>query len=319
MPWWVGHLILWVALNHLIHLWAPSLGTHYLRNILLAGAAYALLIEWPDFTRYIGASLCVIGLVEAVWGAMPIFGIDAGHPKHLIHGTTELFSGLALSGTMLNPMNYSMLLALTIPSLVGVSWWLAVPVLVVMVITKISSAWGAAVAGLTVLALFRWPRLWVGILLAGVVVAGTYLLIDLPGMDRLEHWSRFWGASLKHPLATLIGYNLGASIAGPIGYHAFNEYLEALLEGGVVLVALLSGLTFRGFYLGIKGVSRDGKYALATMAAFLVIGLGFPVWHDPVFSSLGLLVLVWVTSTCEVKHEEVCAGHSTCSVIDGGG
>jgi hypothetical protein len=221
---------------------------------LLAGCAVLAVLAGPRALLRAGAAP-VLGAAVALAGLLP--SMPATAAAHPAVAAVALVAGLAL-GAGLPALVRSPRLAGTRPG-----WWLAA---------------GAAPAGLLLLA----PPVRHGLR----VVAGVRLSLDSP--DRQGALRAAWQAAVRHPVfgvgpghPSLTWVRPGGGLS--IYRYAHNEYLQVLLELGVLGLVLLAVLLLALVRVALRGAGGGPlrAAALAGSAALAVhAGLDF-VWHLP--------------------------------------
>ncbi len=280
-----------------------------------------------------GTFMAGLGIVQFVTGARPQDYIAVpGLALQDVEINAERSFLTRVMGTAVHPIEYGVVLAVLLPvalhlattSRTGVRpsrwWWVAVGVITVGIPMSISrsSILGIAVGGAMMAVAWSWRRRW-NLLAAGVLLL-VAMRLAFPGLlgtlrsaflflgedpsieGRTQDYPLVWAYFVERPW---LGRGLGTF--PPEAYFFLdNEYLNRLLTGGVVGVAVLAVLlvvamsTGRGVYHhGVDPTSRSLGQALAASTAvsavtwFTFDGLGFRMAAGVAFILMGAAGALW--------------------------
>lgn len=274
----------------------------WMHGIALVAAYLSATACWTRATlQELLCWLARVGLVNVLYGYLQWAGLDQFYRQ-----ADAWTSGDAVVGLIGNQMHFSVYLALLLPIFLWRrTWaWGGVALAAGGLILRSGSATGSLCAGVAVAwwAWRAWPQ-WTWALLGVAACGGALWALLTPGYldphGRVETWSRLWSAYLsgegKRQITGVgLGHLMAASTLQPptgaaVWRHAHSEWLQALIEQGVIGVGLLGWIVAAA----IRRIWRHRRDAMmcclgGVFAAFLVSSLtGFPA-HLWVLGSLAL-------------------------------
>lgn len=291
---WLGLFVGWHALALL---WSPTVEAFETVEILaLSALGLAAVRRLPADRRETARWLLIgLGIFQVLYGALQLAGYDVlwwgiarVRPVDGVPGTLGNRGYYGLYLAMLAPLAPGLLLPLFAAGVLGSQSFLAVLALAGGVGWRYRAdvrpvAWAAAAgAALAALAVWRGPA-WPAGLAARLDIWG-YALAHMHGWDwMIGHGPGAWSALV--PAAQIAA---GAAV-GETFFHAHNEWVQALFEGGAVALVLLGGWLWRhragfaGPYGGawvallIGSLGHFGfRMAITGGTALVLIGLGRP-------------------------------------------
>jgi tetratricopeptide (TPR) repeat protein len=283
-------------------------------------------LDRKDFARRLFCLFIILtALVEAVWGLRQLYGFMPSQ-HHLFKLTGSFFNPGPYAGYLAMVMPLAVYLGVKGKGFIvkGIAFTTCTAILPVLPAAMSRAAWLAAIAGCAVVIYKKYEnqlqikryyagykkRIWLGccliVFIFLIALAGLYSLKKDSADGRLLTWKISLQTVMKHPLGAGLGNFSGAygdtqaayfasgkaseteeHVAGNPEY-GFNEYLQILIESGIVAFLLFSVIVV----LAVRSLLKTN----AGMAGSLVALLVFACFSYP-FSVLPfLIVFVFLTA-----------------------
>lgn len=243
--------------------------------------------KWADV-------ICVVSFLEALLGIMQRIGYD---PFYIfLSNFVELVGLMPFNtpvGTLGNPNFLAAYLAVSLPFFFRKGWNKLIPViLVALIITKTTTAIGAAIIG-SIYFLFGWQ----GALISIIPVFALYAIKyngHITTNARVEYWLDAW-KSTSHSWQTFL-FGWGPGITWRPGNMLHSEYVNTFFNFGIIGTILFLG------YLLTR--HRDNRMLFSALIILCIGMIGNHSLHLATAASLILVIVAMIDREQKLEEKE---------------
>ncbi len=293
---WLRYLVIWLVLNWWLNFFSPGESSIYLFNIFSALSIYISIklllsrnyIKVDDLMRII----CSIVIFQFLWVCMQrFFKYDPIFFPVDMRGFVDTSRNVDSVGWMGNPSLLGVFFATTSFLLLYYFNIKKIPIFFFMVLSSLlfifnfTTGLSFAVGSLTY-CLLRYKRYWKwSLVIIPFLVIAFAIYIKSPNLDRVVIWKKLIFDGIKIRPFVGCGLNTFAHLqivdkTGTPWFEAHNEYLQMILEIGLIGFLLFCGLVVSKFLYLIKSIRGSKEIAMfSCLVAYLVSAISLFPFH----------------------------------------